>query len=107
MHQANEGAHREPKAALGLGIWAKVCEWNHVQSYHQNHHLIKHLQVLQIWDSLWLLTEKVNLEKQVVEVDELELTSWAFHSKERETEDGPPQNKYHIVAHQEVIMGLN
>ena len=69
-----------------------------MESYQVYHHLVEHLQVLQVGDRLWLVVEEVHAEKQVVEVDEHELAAWALNSEEGDAKDYSSHNEQEVVA---------
>ena len=74
-----------------------------MKSNNVDQQFVQHLQELQVWNRLRPVVEKVNAVKEVVEVDQLELTSWALDSKKSKAENSSPQNKDHVVANRESI----
>ena len=83
---------------MGLGTWPKVCKWHHVHYYNVYQHLVEHLQVLQVRDSLRLMVEKVDPVDQVVEMDQNVLAAWALRSEDGEAEDHSSQDENNVIA---------
>lgn len=107
LHHTYTCTHREAKITLSLSIWPKVRKWNQMKCDNIDHDLIEHLKVLQAWNLFWHVVEKVDAVSQVVQVNQHELTSWAFYGKESYAEDRPPQDENHAVADGVEISCLN